>query len=769
MFSVLDRLLFQPPLGIHRATSLRRMVSRERVWDGVSFVNTIFSSPDLRALTGAVGARAQIEAYRSVEQVLDDSTARVYVGYATLGLHAMLGVRAQAGRLLSAEDFRSDSPPIALISDALWRRTFGGSRAVLGSVIHLDTLAVRVVGIEPVGFQGVDIQPIDVWLPLSLAPGGEQSSGSRDARSLRFLCRLATGTEPVSLTTDLTTSYRRVHEGDGWFDRQAQIALAPLLEARGPAAIRDQDQRGISLAIRLSIVALAVLVVSLANVTSLLLVRTVRRRGEIAIRLALGATAHQLATELLIETLMLLGFAAASAAIAGAWAGAAVRGMLLFNLRSDPGVVDHRAFLMAAALGIVLAVAASMVPITAARRRGINDTLRHQSVGEDRSGVRARMTLIVLQASLAMVLLAFAGAFLHSLRAATQANLGFEPDALITVDLGGQRLAPSMMKDLVTTLRSVPGVAAAAEASADLPPGGQVGLFAISGEPKIADDMVPSFNAVDSAYFATAGLRVIRGRGLDARDVHTTDPVVVVSEQMAGAFWPGRNPIGTCVYAMGNTGVCRRVVGVVADIRWYLNAPPPRHFFMPLAQSGFSNGHNVLLRTHGPASVATLREVERIVRGALARGGRFRVRRVADRLAPLTKPWRAAAFLFLVFGGLAMLSTAVGIYGLVRYDISQRMHELGVRIAMGAPRSHILWSATRPTLRATAAGVGGGLVAAFIVGRLISGFLFETSASDPTILASASATILGTALMASIASGWRAIRIDPAHALRGVD
>jgi ABC-type antimicrobial peptide transport system permease subunit len=235
---------------------------------------------------------------------------------------------------------------------------------------------------------------------------------------------------------------------------------------------------------------------------------------------------------------------------------------------------------------------------------------------------------------------------------------------------------------------------------------------------------------------------------------------------MGKMFWPDKDPIGQCVYAFGDRTTCRAVAGIVADVRWNAADIAGPHFLLPLNQTRLQPALNLIVRTRSQASAATVAQIETVVESTLGRQSRTRAQRVTDRLAPYTKPWRAAGILFAVFGCLALASTAIGLFGLISYDVAQRMPEFGVRRALGANARSLVMMVIGSSARAVAGGLAAGGFLALLSGRVLGSYLYETTTHDPLLLLSAALVMVLSAIAASSVPAWRATKVDPATALR---
>jgi putative ABC transport system permease protein len=297
--------------------------------------------------------------------------------------------------------------------------------------------------------------------------------------------------------------------------------------------------------------------------------------------------------------------------------------------------------------------------------------------------------------------------------------------------------------------------------------GGVVAKFKLPDGDTLPELEAPHFGLGDSAYFRALGFRVLTGRRLDARDRAGTDPVAVIGESMARQYWPGRDPLGACFYTIWpGQPPCRRVVGIVHDIRHGVSTQPRALYFIPASQYPWPSHGSFAVRTRGRASASTVAAIQPII-AQLAAGTRApTVRRMVDVLDPQLHPWKVAAALFLLFGALALVSAASGVYGLAAYDVTQRTREIGVRIALGATARSVLGLVLGSGVRVVLLGVGVGVAAAVASGRVMASLLYDTSPYDPTVLATTALTLLGVAFLAGLIPAWRATRVDPVIALR---
>jgi putative ABC transport system permease protein len=504
-----------------------------------------------------------------------------------------------------------------------------------------------------------------------------------------------------------------------------------------------------------------------SNVASLLLMRALRRRREIAIRIALGISRRRLSGQLIVESVILALLGGAVAVLIAWWVGGVLRTILLANINWSATVIDRRLLgftLLAALLGGVLA---GLAPASVALRRNLMAALKTGSTESGRAKSGGRVALLVTQTALCVVMLAAAGVFLQSLRKAARLDLGFEPDRLITFQLF--RVDYNAGHAAVDRVRALPSVATVSTASLDIQGGGTfVGIRVLNGD-SIPRSMIPTGGFVDTAYATANGLRLVAGRFFTSADANGGERVLVINQAMANAFWPQRSPVGDCIDVAGMGPTCHRIVGVVSSARWDPTAPPMKTYYMPAAQAPApACCRMVSVRMRATATAGDVAEIRRLVSNLPGSLTAYppTPRLVTERLAPQLRPWRVAGVAFLLCGALALFASAAGIYGLVGYDVTQRTHEFGVRITIGATSRDILQLVLTSGLRVVGIGVLVGAASAVAAGRVISSLLFETAPSDPMVLIATALTLTLVALLASLVPGWRATRVNPVVALR---
>ncbi len=776
IFTVLDRVFFQAPPGVVDPGDIRRLYAhkysqREPWYLPAGKITPLMSARDLTDLGEAAQGTAEIEGdYLYRRGLLRPGEQRVLLTYVSPGYFGMLGVRPALGRFFAPEENRLTGPPVpmAVISDAFWRRHFGAAPDVLGRTVRVDETIFTVVGVAPRIFEGLEHETVDLWAPLATMSGGLDA-----AVALRLLARVKPGTDPHVLDRLLTAQYLRTHHDDEMAEDSSSVITAPLLLAHAPAntlfPIPGMPERTLSLLARMAGTGLVVLVIAMANVASLLLMRAIRRRHEIAIRLALGVSRARLVAQLLTESALLAVVAGGVALLIAALAGNALRLALAGSIRWTGTVVDHRVVLFAMGLALLGGLLAGLAPALFALRTDIGALLRSSSPGTRRTGSMIRTSLLVAQSALCMALLAGAGVFVQSLRRAGDFDRGFEADRTIQVTVRKiDESSEAELSRIAERIRALPGVEAVGRSALALR---DIGLSSKVG-PNFRDTIGegprgPTVEFVDAAFIHAAGFRVANGRLLTAAD--DLAPVAILNQALAEALWPGGNAVGRCVHVREPSSPCRTVIGVVRDAVWDVTQPARFRVYVPLAQAwamppSFIPNH-LLVRMHAAASAADVARLRGAVEPMMAYASDLGVQRVHDLLEPQLQPWRLAARLFLLLGTLGLLAAAAGIYGLIAYDVTQRSRELGVRIALGATPSHIVRVVIGSGLRVVLFGIGAGFLAALAVNRVMASLLFATSPYDPMVLVITALTLVAAAALAGLIPAWRAIRVNPAVAL----
>jgi putative ABC transport system permease protein len=813
IFSVVDRIFFQVSPGVESARSVARIVffrprqgAEVRVTGGAGL-------PDLDDFRAATAGVASIEGY-SLETnppftVGLGTDAPREMAFTTTGYFGLLGVSPALGRFYTADENRIGDPtPVIVLSYASWKARYGGDSSVLGRTLAIDSVPFRIIGIAQAGFEGLDVDATEMWAPYSAldAHFASMAGFSRMAGSVPLslqhhgfgltpIVRIGPGTDRRAIETALTTAYRRTATGDDAGDSAVTVHVTPLIEARGPHMVGVIDERHVGLVLTVAAVTLIALVICVANVASLLFLRALRRRHEIAVRLALGISRARLIGQLVTESVMLAALAGAISTLVAYWGGRLLRMSLLSAIHWPLTVVGYRGAIVVMGLSLAAGLVAGMVPGVFGSDPRIREALKTGTPGAGHSHPRLRGALIATQASMCVVLLVCCGVFVQSLHRALTLNLGFDADRIVdlatTIDPASAE--PALLAARAR-LRAVPGVEGVSIASGESLRGGATFDMRLSNGDSLPDQLRRRLDrtAVDSTYFRTEGISLLRGRGIESADVATSLPVAVISEGMARTVWGaigasasmplgGVAPIGECFYVAHNgkgpVGPCVTVVGIARDVRSTITDPSTMRAYFPLTQppiryqmrAGRATYMGGVLAIHlsRPPVSAQLRAI-RSIADSMPVGifGPAQVLQPMVQLAPEVAPWRVGAILFSVFGAITLFLAGVGLYGLVGYDVTCRTRELGVRIALGARRVDVLRIVVGSGVRIAAIASVAGIMVAFASVRVIASLLFDTSPADPVVLGVVVLTLMAVAILASLIPAWRATRVDPIVALR---
>jgi putative ABC transport system permease protein len=686
---------------------------------------------------------------------------------------SMLGVRPALGRDFRPEEDRPDQRRVVILSDGLWRRRFAADPAVIGRTISMNDVSFQVVGVMPPDFEplisGHFYAPAQIWAPVGYDTS--QRDACRGCQHLKGLGRMRSGVTTDQAIADLN-SIRRQLVVEHPTNYPPGDMTAVLLGDEIAGAVRTP------LFVLFGAVGF-VMLIACANVANLLLSRAMNRSREIAVRAALGAGRARLIRQLLTES-TILGLA--GGALSLAVAAVVVRSVATIAPVSIPRL-DHVA-IDGTVLAFTLAVSAltglgfGLVPAL----RGSSFRLRESLASDTRTGTgagsaRARHLLVVADLALALVLLAGAGLMLKSVRALMLADPGFNVDGVVTAQfsLVGEAYREdaavlAFQNRVLEKVRALPGVEAAALA-------GQVPMgknwdtwgFHIEGVMHANTSEDPSVQrySITPDYFRAMQIPLGRGRVINASDVTNGLPVVVISESTA-KLWSGADPIGRRVRIAGLTSPWRTVVGIVGDVRHVsLDEDRQQSTAMYLPQSQVTDSFLVLTVK---AKIAEPERLTPAIRGILKDLDPavpiYDVARLDDLLARSFADRRFVMRLLGAFSVLALLLAAVGLYGVVSYTVSQRTREVGLRVALGARPSDILRLVFAGGLGTVATGLGVGLCGAFALTRFLDSLLFNVPANDPTTITAAVITLASVAVVAHWLPARRALRIDPAIALR---
>jgi putative ABC transport system permease protein len=701
---------------------------------------------------------------------------RVAAAFVSANIFSTLGVSPLVGRTFTAREDVPKGPDVVVLGYALWARRHASDHAILGRAVAINGRPYTVVGVMPPDFvlptDFQNPQPSQLWMPLQIDP----ASTDHGSHGLYAAARLAPGASVRQASEELH-GIARAMTSEGFYPPQMQFDTVVL-------SLADEVLGPVRRAILLLFGAVGfLLLIACANVANLLLARAEARQREIAVRTALGAGALRLVRQLLTESLVLTA-CSASAGLAIAYG--IVRFVAWWNPASIPRVaavsVDGRVLLFTAAVALLTSVIFSLAPALRAVRLDLTDALKdgsqNASTGAGRQ--RFRNSLVIGEMALAVVLLVGAGLMLRSLAALQRVELGFDPSNVLTMRVAlPQPGYPSpehvvgFYQRLLERVRALPGVRAAG-AVRSLPLGSTIGDWGL-----VVDGHVPppgtgakgDWQIVTEGYFEAMGERIVRGRAITAADTANTMLVAVINEELARRYLAGRDPIGGRMKIGGIARPWVTIVGVTADVRHNgITEVIKEKFYVPHAQWHKSTGNpmrsmTLVVKSIGdPQSLAgAIRSEIRALDAALPVAD---VRTMAEVVGATLSAPRFAGMLLGAFALLALLLSAIGIYGVLSYLVSRRMREIGIRLAIGARRAQVLGMVLRSALGLALAGIVIGLVVAAWAARLMTGLLHDVRPGDPATFAAVGAALVIVALLASLVPALRAARIDPAIALR---
>ncbi len=784
MFDVVDRLIFRPLPYLHDPGSVHRVYWQ---WDRMGSTVTTMSTQYARYLDldRWSSSFARVAAVAEMDLAVGEKSAvrEVPVAAVSASFFELFDAPPALGRYFSAEE---DVPPmgaeVAILAHGFWRSEYGEAE-VLGRRMTVGNMRPVIIGVAPPGFEGVNrAQAPAVYLPITAYAG---STGTDDAETYPTMYKwgwvhvLAQRKPAVSLARaqdDATRAFRR-----SWEVARGQEPSLPSLRDARPRAVVSAVRPGAgpdpTLEARTATWAVGmvgiVLLVACANVANLLLMRVLKSRKEAAVRRALGSGRGRAALGPLMEGLALALAGGVGALFAAGVLGAAFGGLLPSAPTGASSLIPHpRTLGVAVGLTLMVGLLVGLLPsITAGKWDLVRDLRSGPREGGGRGG-RSRAVLLVSQVALSVVLLIGAALFVHSLEAVRAMPMGFDPERVVRVEriIGAgsfdDSLQVSLRRTLLAAALALPEVEAGAwVGSAPFVSTSSTELY-VEGVDSVGALGLFTYQATTPDYFRTMGTRILRGRGIDEGDVEGAPPVAVVSESMAGALWPRGDVLGRCFRMRRPDAPCRTVVGVAEDIvQRTLTQDPRYHYYVPIEQyrRTWGNGMLLKLRAHGTRSAE---EVRNALQPLLPGGSYLRVRGLEEIVHRQQRSWRLGATMFLAFGMLALVVAAVGLYGAMGYDVAQRMHEMGIRVALGARAPTVLVHVLGRSARYAAMGTALGALVALAAGRWIQPLLFGTSATDLRILFGVAVLMLAVALAAGALPASRAARANPVSSIR---
>ena len=701
--------------------------------------------------------------------------------FVTDGVLPILGIRPALGRWFTRQDDTAGSPETIVLTWGYWRRRFGGDPSVIGRRITVDAKAREIIGVMPQQFRFLDADPL-IIAPLQF----DRAKMHLGNFSYPGIARLKPGVTLARASADVSRMHPiwlQSFPPPPGFTVAAFAIIEPRLQTLRQFVVGDI---AITLWVLMGTIGM-VLLIACANVANLLLVRTEGRQQELAIRAALGAGRGRLASELLTESLTL-------AVIGGVLGVALAEGALRWLVNLAPAGlprlgeigIDVPVLLFALAVSLFSGLLFGFLPVLKYAGTRISQTLRggSRTSSHSRERHRARNILVVVQVTLAMVLLVSAGLMIRTFQALLHVQPGFtNPAEIQTLQISlpdaGVKDAQvtAQQQELVRRVASIPGVISVGLAS-HLPMDGNSSFDPVFAEDRryAEGEMAPvrRYDYISPDYFRTMGDPILLGRDITWQDLHEFRPVALISDSFAREYWGSRAAAIGKRIREGSHGVWREVVGIAADQRDDgVNKPAPPTVYWPMAMKGFCCNDltvlrtmNFAIRTNRAGSASLVRDVQRAV-WSVNPNLPIDLVRTEDEIYRKSMARTSFTLVMLAFaGGMALLLGVIGIYGVIAYSVSQRTREIGIRIALGAQRQQVSRMFVSHGLLLTVMGLAFGLIAAGALTRLMTSLLFDVSPLDPVTYGTVAVGLLAAAALASYLPSRRAAAVDPTEALR---
>jgi putative ABC transport system permease protein len=694
-------------------------------------------------------------------------------------LFPLLKTEAAQGRVFSAEEDTAADSRVVVLSHRLWERRFGMDPSIVGRAVTLDGKPYTVIGVMPPSFQfpvGFSYNnrtysdPIEVYMPI----GPIVSQLDRSFRSAFAIARLNSSATLERAQSDIETIQARLQEQYPDANPGIGAMIVPL---------HEQTVSRVRTALTVLFVAVAfVLLIACVNVANLLLARSASRQKEIAIRTALGASRPRIIRQLLTESILLALVGGVAGLLLALWGGDALMAIGPENIpRAGEVSIDARVIAFTAAVSLLTGLLFGLAPAFQASKPNLNEMLKES--GRNCSGGARKMSLlnalVVVEIAMSLVLLIGAGLMLKSFYNLYQVESGFNPENVIRLRVSLPRAnyaAPetiaAFQQRAIENIRSLPGVEYAA-ATNMLPLDGNfsIGDFFIEGRPipRPGEEMMAGQSVVSSDYFRALGITLLSGREFTDHDSASSTPVAIINSGLASQYFPGQDPLGKRIAVEeaeeGMQPTWITIVGVVADAkRFGLDTDAIPEIFLPYLQDPRPNMTLVARTGSDPTGLAgaikdqiLLIDKDQPV---------YAIQTMKQLMSESVSRERFNMTLLTVFAAVALVLAAVGVYGVMSYSVAERRHEIGIRMALGASSRDVLGMILRQTASLALAGLGIGIFAAVMLTRLMTGLLYEVSATDGVTFAVVSALLAGVALAATYVPARRATKLDPMIALR---
>jgi putative ABC transport system permease protein len=695
----------------------------------------------------------------------------IRAGRVSASFFPLLGAKPILGRTFSDEEDSPSAAPATVLSYAFWRTRFGADPAVAGKALTLDGTSYDIVGVLPPDFKYFD-ERIDLYVPVGLMGASRAYLLRGNHQGLSGLARLRPGVSLSSARAEMDTIMKRLEQQYQDSNSGEGAVVKPLYESR----ISDIRPALLTL---LGAVA-CVLLIACANLANLLLARASARQKEFAVRAAIGAGRRRIVRQLLTESMLLSLLGGFLGLLIAIWS---IGPMLRMAPQDIPRLaeteIDKGVFFFTFIAALLTGILFGLAPAFHASRTDVNASLREsgRSSTAGRSSQRLRAGLLISEVSLAVVLVIASGLMIRSLRKAFAVNPGFRSDHLLALDVNlpstKYKTDPPRTAFLSQTMGRIQNLAGVESASAVYCPPlvgdcwSSVFIFDDRPVPPQAELPHAAFNIAELHYFQTLETPLIAGRGFTPADDEKSTPVILINETMARRWWPNESPIGKRIKQgfPQDKVPFREIVGIVGDLRQ--DGPDQEQLpevFEPAAQNPFAN-MTIFVRTKGePMSMAgaAVDAIHASDKGQPVSS----IKPMTDYLSESLGRRKFSTVLLGIFGGLALLLAAVGIYGVMAYTVSHRTNELGIRMALGAQRRDLFALVVKFGVRLALRGIAIGLTASFVLTRLLQGLLFGVSSLDSTTFVAVAMLLCLVAVAACYFPARRAMRVDPIVALR---
>src|SRR5256885_11160602 len=775
VFSWIEGILIRPyPLVAHQDRMVALFGTRQGTTEkeGLSYPDfldleknsTLFESFIVDRITGttlSVGDRAE----------------RASGGIVSANYFDALGIQPILGRGFRPEEGTGrNAHPVTVISYRTWKDRYDGDPNIIGRTQILNGVQHTIIGVAPEKFHGTFIgYSFSFWVPTSMQETFDTTGYKLEDRGARWIegyAFLKPGVTRQQAQAELNAIAQRLGNDFPETNRGHGFEILPLWKTPFNAVANLSPTLGITTG-----VAFFVLLIACANVSNLLLARSLVRRHEMTMRLALGAGRRRLIRQLFTEGLLLSMIAALGGIAVAYWTRTAL--VLAFppsvpGITIDyPGQLDWRVLLLSVAICIGSTLLFALMPAVQASHVDLSGALKSEGAGVVGGSGRSRLrsALVLVQVSLSFVLLAGTGLLLQSLQRMQNTSPGFLTSNVIVsvVDLfsAGYKLdrANIFHTQLLDRVRALPGVESAALTrvtpfSYNPPSSAPIEIDGYQSAP----DSQPNadYVQVSEDYFSTLGIPLVVGREFTKNDDENAPRVVIVNETMAAKYWPGKDPIGQRLKVKDNW---MQIVGVAKNVKIETKLEPARSFFYVPVRQNFFVGNALLIRTRETPGAIT-NALSREVHALDPTFAPYAEDRLQEQVDQRGYTQRLAVTLLAIFGGVALFLATIGLYAVMSYSVSQRTHELGLRMALGADAGNLLRLVLSHGLRLTTAGILVGTIAAFVLTRLMGNLLYKVSPRDPLAFGSALVVITLASLAACFFPAWRATRIDPVRALR---